>query len=55
MNHLRIAGKIGMTVANLEDAISGETLEFRQMYPEFIAIAQREKNKQAEWSFNVAN
>jgi rubrerythrin len=44
-NHLRIAGKIGMTVANLDDAIN----------PEFIAIAQREKNKQAEWSFNVAN
>ncbi len=55
LNHLRIAGKIGMTAANLEDAISGETHEFRQMYPEFITIAQREKNKQAEWSFNVAN
>ncbi len=55
LNHLRVAGKIGMTAANLEDAISGETHEFRQMYPEFIAIAQREKNKQAEWSFNVAN
>ena len=55
LNHLRIAGKVGMTVSNLDEAINGETYEFRQMYPEFIAVAQREKNKQAEWSFNVAN
>jgi rubrerythrin len=55
MNHLRIAGKVGMTVSNLDEAISGETFEYRQMYPEFIAIAQKEKNKQAEWSFSVAN
>jgi len=44
-----------MTVSNLDEAISGETFEYRQMYPEFLAIAQKEKNKQAEWSFNVAN
>ena len=55
LNHLRIAGKIGMTVSNLDEAINGETYEFRQMYPEFIAVAQKEKNKQAEWSFTVAN
>jgi rubrerythrin len=55
LNHLRIAGKVGMTVSNLDDAISGETYEFRQMYPEFITVAQSEKHKQAEWSFTVAN
>ncbi len=55
LNHLRIAGKVGMTVSNLDEAISGETYEFRQMYPEFIAVAQGEKNKQAEWSFTIAN
>jgi len=55
LNHLRIAGKIGATVANLDEAISGETYEFSQMYPEFIEIAKKEKNKQAEWSFTVAN
>lgn len=55
LNHLRIAGKIGMTISNLDEAINGETYEFRQMYPEFITIAQKEKNKQAEWSFTVAN
>jgi rubrerythrin len=55
MNHLRIAGEIGMTVSNLDEAISGETFEFTKMYPEFIDVAKQEKNKQAEWSFNVAN
>ena len=55
LNHLRTAGRVGMTISNVDDAINGETYEFRQMYPEFIAVAQREKNKQAEWSFTVAN
>jgi rubrerythrin len=54
-NHLRISGEIGMTVSNLDEAISGETYEFTKMYPEFLEVAQREKNKQAEWSFNIAN
>jgi rubrerythrin len=54
-NHMRIAGEIGMTVSNLEEAISGETFEFTKMYPDFLAVSKREKNKQAEWSFNVAN
>ena len=55
MNHLRISGEIGMTVSNLDEAISGETFEFTKMYPEYIEIAKKEGNKQAEWSFNVAN
>ncbi len=55
MNHLRIAGEIGMTVSNLDEAISGETFEFTKMYPEFLEVSKQEKNKQAEWSFNVAN
>jgi rubrerythrin len=54
-NHLRIAGEIGMTVSNLDEAVSGETFEFTEMYPEYLEIARKEKNKQAEWSFNVAN
>lgn len=54
-NHLRIAGEIGMTISNLGEAISGETFEFTEMYPKYIEIAKRERNKQAEWSFNVAN
>jgi len=55
LNHLRIAGAIGMTISNLDEAISGETFEFTKMYPEFLDTARQEKNKQAEWSFNVAN
>jgi rubrerythrin len=55
INHLRIAGEIGMTVGNLKEAISGETFEYTKMYPEFLEVARREGNKRAEWSFNVAN
>jgi rubrerythrin len=55
LNHMRIAGEIGMTIGNLEEAISGETFEFTKMYPEYLEVARSEKNKQAEWSFNVAN
>ena len=55
MNHLRVAGEIGMTISNLDEAISGETFEFTKMYPEYLEVARQERNKQAEWSFNVAN
>jgi rubrerythrin len=55
LNHLRIAGEIGMTVSNLDEAVSGETFEFTKMYPDYIEVAREEKNKQAEWSFNVAS
>lgn len=55
LNHIRIAGEVGMTVSNLDAAIGGETHEYKSMYPEFIALAKKEKNKQAEWSFSIAN
>ena len=55
LNHLRIVGEIGMTISNLDEAVSGETFEFTEMYPKFIDVARQERNKQAEWSFNVAN
>jgi len=55
LNHLRIAGGVGMTVSNLDEAVSGETFEFTEMYPGYIEVARREGNKQAEWSFDVAN
>ena len=55
LNHMRIAGEIGMTISNLDEAVSGETFEFTKMYPEYIEVAREERNKQAEWSFNVAN
>lgn len=45
--HLRLAGKIGDTLANLEDAISGETYEYTTMYPEMIKQAEVEGNNAA--------
>jgi len=54
-NHLKIDGGIGSTIENLNEAINGETFEFTEMYPEYIAIANKEGKKQAAWSFDVAN
>jgi len=55
LNHLRIMGEVKATAANLEAAVSGETFEFRRMYPEYLEVAQREGNRQAAWTFEVAN
>ena len=55
LNHLRITGQIQSTLENLDTAVSGETFEFEKMYPEYIDTAKREGNKQAAWSFDVAN
>ena len=52
--HLRVMGGIKKTQENLEDAIAGEGYEFREMYPEFLALAQEEGNKPAEFSFKNA-
>lgn len=45
--HFRLAGKVHDTLANLEDAISGETYEFTKMYPDMIKDAEAEGNKAA--------
>ena len=55
LNHVLITGQIKSTLDNLGTAVSGETYEFRKMYPEFLAEAKQEDAKQAAWSFNVAN
>ena len=55
LNHLRITGEIKSTLENLEAAVAGETHEFKEMYPDFIETAKKEGNKQAAWSFDVAN
>jgi rubrerythrin len=55
LNHLRITGEIKSTMDNLNTAVSGETFEFKKMYPEYIGIAKQEGNKQASWSFDVAS
>jgi rubrerythrin len=55
LNHLRITSEIKSTLENLGSAVSGETFEFNEMYPEYIETAKQEGNKQAAWSFDVAN
>ena len=52
--HLRVMGGIKSTTENLEEAIAGEGHEFKEMYPGFLATAQEEGNKPAEFSFKNA-
>ena len=52
--HLRVLGGIKTTVENLKEAIAGEGHEFKEMYPGFIAEAEREGNKPALFSFKNA-
>ena len=55
LNHLRVMGEVQSTMENLKAALEGESYEFQKMYPEFLSKAKEEKNKQAAWSFDVAN
>jgi len=55
LNHLRALKAVKSTAENLQQAISGETAEFREMYPAMIAAAQAEGNKEAERTFTFAN
>ena len=52
--HLRVLGGIKDTTENLKEAIAGEGYEFRQMYPEFLAEAEKEGEKPAMFSFKNA-
>jgi rubrerythrin len=54
-NHFRVMGKVKSTAENLEAAVSGETYEFKTMYPQFIEDAKAEGNKKALQSFDYAN
>ena len=47
-NHLRAQKAIKSTKENLREAITGETHEFKEMYPEMIAAAKEEGAKDAE-------
>jgi rubrerythrin len=55
LNHLRIMGGVKSTSENLQEAIESETFEFTKMYPEYLEVAGEEGERQASWSFNVAN
>jgi rubrerythrin len=54
-NHLRALKAIRSTRENIEEAVAGESHEFKSMYPAMIAAAQTEGNKEAERSFHFAN
>ncbi len=54
-NHLRALGGIRGTRENLQEAIAGETHEFKNMYPQMIADAEMEQAAEARRSFTFAN
>lgn len=54
-SHLRALNGIRSTKENLQEAVAGETHEFKEMYPEMIEAAKEEGNKTAERSFVFAN
>jgi rubrerythrin len=54
-SHLRALKGIGGTADNLEEAIAGETHEFKNMYPAMIEDAKAEDHKAALRSFEYAN
>jgi len=54
-NHLKVLKGVRSTTENLQEAVDGETTEFREMYPRMIAASQAEGNKEAERTFNFAN
>ena len=55
LNHLNVMGQVKSTAENLGTAVSGETYEFKSMYPQFIEDAKSEGNKKALQSFDYAN
>lgn len=54
LKELELAGGIGDTITNLNDAIAGETFEYTKMYPEFIADAKAEGKNAATSAFTFA-
>jgi rubrerythrin len=55
LNHLRVMGQVKTTADNLGTSVSGETYEFKSMYPKMIEEAKAEGNKKAVQSFDYAN
>ena len=53
--HLRTLKGVGTTAENLKEAITGETYEFKSMYPEMIEAAKAAGDKAAERTFTYAN
>jgi rubrerythrin len=54
-NHLKALKAIRDTKENLREAITGETHEFKEMYPDMIRTARAEGAKDAERTLSYAN
>lgn len=54
LKHFEVAGKVSGTADNLKDAVAGETHEYKEMYPDFVKLAEAEGNKAALMSFTFA-
>ena len=52
--HLRVLGGVKGTVENLEAAIEGEGVEFKEMYPGYVAEAEADGNRAAGRTFRFA-
>jgi rubrerythrin len=52
--HLRVLGDVKATADNVQAAIDGEGYEFKEMYPQFLSLAQTENNQPAVASFRNA-
>ncbi len=55
LNHLKAMDGIKSTEENLKAAVSGETFEFKEMYPRMIEEAKSENAEKARESFVFAN
>lgn len=55
LKHFQVMQGTGSTADNLKAAIEGEYHEFTNMYPAFIAEAEKEGAQQAKVSFHLAN
>jgi rubrerythrin len=55
LNHLRTMKEVESTIENLKTALDGEVHEHKEMYPEFIKIAESENRGDAKVTFNYAN
>jgi rubrerythrin len=53
--HLNVLKGVGSTLDNLQEAVNGEHHEFTEMYPGFIAEAEKEGDQAARMSFHLAN
>jgi rubrerythrin len=54
LNHFRALGLVKTTAENLRAGMEGEAYEFKEMYPGFLALAEKENAPAAVKSFRFA-